>query len=285
MAQQGSSKGGQGIMDYQKAQLVTALTQVAIVMRNAAQEAQTMATLMSTLGPNFQPTTATTTAFNNRAQLSQLNLGGLDGILNGGNTGIEGTSKKRGRGGKEKRERRKEAKDPNAPKRPASAYLIYQNDVRKEMLEKFKGMPHHDVLAEIAKMWSTLDPETKNIYLERGAKAKVKYNTEKAAYELSKVDGEVSPVTMIAGTAPLPPDAIAHDVTSPEAEDEEEPSSEEEDEEEEVEESSDEEPAQPAKKVKRTHDPAPPPIASVPSSSDKKGKGKEKEKEKKSKKH
>ncbi len=63
----------------------------------------------------------------------------------------------------EKEKKTRKPKDPNAPKRPASAYILFQNDVRKEVVEKNPGMQYRDVLGEISKEWATLDPERKAV--------------------------------------------------------------------------------------------------------------------------
>ena len=70
----------------------------------------------------------------------------------------DGKKRKRKRGDKEKK-----IKDPHAPKRPQSAYLLYQNEVRKAMQEKFKDLPYKEVLGEIAKSWSALSAAEKKV--------------------------------------------------------------------------------------------------------------------------
>ncbi len=67
-------------------------------------------------------------------------------------------------GGKEKRKRKEKApKDPNAPKRPPSAYLLFQNDVRKDMQEKLPGKTYREVLTEISKRWTAMTEEQKAV--------------------------------------------------------------------------------------------------------------------------
>lgn len=66
--------------------------------------------------------------------------------------------------GKKKRKKtEKKIKDPNAPKRPPSAYLLFQNEVRKEMQALFPDKPYHEVLSEISKKWSSLPDEEKAV--------------------------------------------------------------------------------------------------------------------------
>jgi hypothetical protein len=64
--------------------------------------------------------------------------------------------------GKRKRKQR-EKKDPNQPKRPTSAYLLFQNDVRKFYQDKMAGQPYSEVMSEIAKQWKELPEERKAV--------------------------------------------------------------------------------------------------------------------------
>lgn len=70
----------------------------------------------------------------------------------------DGKKRKRKRGDKEKK-----IKDPLAPKRPPSAYLLYQNEVRGAMKEKFKDLSYKEVLGEIAKSWANMTAEDKKV--------------------------------------------------------------------------------------------------------------------------
>lgn len=70
-------------------------------------------------------------------------------------------SKKR----KSRATKEKKPKDPNAPKRPASGYLVYQNDVRAQVKAANPNMPHKDVQAKIAADWATLDADEKKVRL------------------------------------------------------------------------------------------------------------------------
>ena len=90
----------------------------------------------------------------------------------------EGEGKKRKRGaGKEKKPR-----DPNAPKRPPSAYLLYQNEFRKEIKEKNPEMSYPQVLQESSKMWAELSPQEKKPYQDATDLAKAEFEKAKAEY-------------------------------------------------------------------------------------------------------
>ncbi|KIM20726.1 hypothetical protein M408DRAFT_54305, partial [Serendipita vermifera MAFF 305830] len=76
----------------------------------------------------------------------------------------------------------KKPKDPNAPKRPPSAYLLYQNEVRKDIREQNPDMKYPEVLQEISKMWTALSDEEKKPYLDATGLAKAEYDKVKEEY-------------------------------------------------------------------------------------------------------
>jgi transcriptional regulator HMO1 len=75
--------------------------------------------------------------------------------------------KRKSRGGGEdaegKRRRKIKPKDPNAPKRPPSSYLLFQNEVRQELKAKHPNIPNNELLAKIAKAWSDMPKEQKDV--------------------------------------------------------------------------------------------------------------------------
>jgi len=64
--------------------------------------------------------------------------------------------------GKRKRGEKK-LKDPNAPKRPASAYILFQNEVRKGLKEKFPDVPNGELMKRIAAEWDQMDEKSKEV--------------------------------------------------------------------------------------------------------------------------
>ena len=64
-------------------------------------------------------------------------------------------------GPKKKRRARKEKKpvDPNAPKRPASAYILFQNVNRGLMKEQNPDLPYQELLQKIGEAWKALGVE------------------------------------------------------------------------------------------------------------------------------
>ncbi|KAI9063495.1 hypothetical protein FKP32DRAFT_1592576 [Trametes sanguinea] len=74
----------------------------------------------------------------------------------------EGKKRKRGEDAEGKK-RAKKPKDPNAPKRPASSYLLFQNDVRNELKAKHPDMRNNELLSTIAKLWAEMPQSQKDV--------------------------------------------------------------------------------------------------------------------------
>ncbi|KAK0467803.1 uncharacterized protein EV420DRAFT_1501352, partial [Desarmillaria tabescens] len=80
-----------------------------------------------------------------------------------------------------KRKRLVKTKDPNAPRRPASTYLLFQNDMRKATKLEHPNITFQELTSLMSKMWSEMTAAEKQTY----------YEEEMAAYKaLPKVDGE-----------------------------------------------------------------------------------------------
>jgi hypothetical protein len=62
-----------------------------------------------------------------------------------------------------KRKRVTKKKDPNAPKRPASSYLLFQNEVRKELKERFPTLTNTELLTMIKNQWTTMSDADKAV--------------------------------------------------------------------------------------------------------------------------
>ena len=103
-----------------------------------------------------------------------------------------------------KRKRTIKPKDPNAPKRPASSYILFQNEVRKELKERHPGLSNADLLAMISEEWKSMSDERKQAsrvlsissstlvltyyvelqtYNQAVEKAKAQYSEDKKAYD------------------------------------------------------------------------------------------------------
>ncbi|GAA5896370.1 uncharacterized protein JCM6883_006882 [Sporobolomyces salmoneus] len=87
-------------------------------------------------------------------------------------------------GGKKKRAtKEKKVKDPNAPKRPASAYIEYQNDVRDDFRERHSGLPYADVLKKIGESWASMTDAQKQPYQDIMERKKESYLSNKKEYD------------------------------------------------------------------------------------------------------
>ncbi|EED79332.1 predicted protein [Postia placenta Mad-698-R] len=100
--------------------------------------------------------------------------------------------------------KRKPPKDPNAPKRPASSYLIFQNDVRNELKKEHPNLSNNELLSMIAALWQNMPKEKKESYELRQKEKKEEWLQQKAVY-----DGRTSP-----GAAPIAA-AVAPPIAAP----------------------------------------------------------------------
>merc|ERR1719403_103946 len=64
-------------------------------------------------------------------------------------------------------------KDVNAPKRPLSAYFLFMEDEREELVAD--GMTHKEAMGKMGEMWSKLSAAKKKPYQDKAAAAKAKY--------------------------------------------------------------------------------------------------------------
>lgn len=96
----------------------------------------------------LSPSTLTTTAALAAVENGALALGALEAVA----------------GGKKQRvKKEKKPKDPNAPKRPPSAYLLFQNDVRESIRQANPGMPYKEILSVIANRWKDLSDSQRKV--------------------------------------------------------------------------------------------------------------------------
>lgn len=62
-----------------------------------------------------------------------------------------------------RRKRSTKPKDPNAPKRPASSYILFQNDVRKELRERHPDLSNADLMGLISEQWKKMSHGEKEV--------------------------------------------------------------------------------------------------------------------------
>lgn len=72
-----------------------------------------------------------------------------------------GSEKNGGKASKGKKQ--KAEKDPNAPKKPLSAFMLYTNNRRPEIMKKSSGLKITEVSSMIGKEWKELTEEEKNV--------------------------------------------------------------------------------------------------------------------------
>ncbi|CAE6428987.1 unnamed protein product [Rhizoctonia solani] len=121
-------------------------------------------------------------------------------------------------------------KDPLAPKRPPSAYILYQNDVRKQMQDKHPNLTYPDVLGKISESWQTLEESKKKVYLDLVERDKLRYEDEKTRYNAGQ-DIPTKPIPrrpLSSLRAPPDIDPDADPEVEPEGDEEEEPEEEQE---------------------------------------------------------
>ncbi|WAQ92026.1 hypothetical protein PtA15_15A420 [Puccinia triticina] len=86
-------------------------------------------------------------------------------------------------GGKKKRVKRE--RDPNAPKRPASAYILFQNAVRQEMRAANPTADYKELARQIGDRWKNLSEEAKRPWSEAGKLAMTSWNIQNKEYKTS----------------------------------------------------------------------------------------------------
>jgi hypothetical protein len=115
-----------------------------------------------------------------------------------------------------KRKRVAKKKDPNAPKRPASSYLLFQNEIRKDIKERFPNLSNTELLNVIKTQWAEMSDDQKSVcrvppplhgasdachpqvYHDKMTKEKERYTAAKTAYdarspeEVARADAEVA---------------------------------------------------------------------------------------------
>lgn len=146
-------------------QLVKAFSDLANSMRKAAEEAEAMA---NTVAGTSLPGSSQSAGL----ALSPAAHGAAPADSNGVTTTTAANPKKRKlktadatspttNGTEAKPKKEKKIRDPNLPKRPTSAYLLFQNTVRKTLKDSHPEFDYKTIQQELSKEWSTLTPEQK----------------------------------------------------------------------------------------------------------------------------
>ncbi|KAG8716405.1 hypothetical protein FRC11_013388 [Ceratobasidium sp. 423] len=106
------------------------------------------------------------------------------------------TGKKRGRAPKEG----KRVKDPNAPKRPATSYIMFQNDIRDELRQKHPELPYKELLGKVSEAWAVLGEDQKKAYQNVADSNMAKYNRAVIDYKGTLNGHAAAPVGSAAPT-------------------------------------------------------------------------------------
>jgi hypothetical protein len=131
-------------------QLVSSLRSVAESLRHAAVVAEQFANVFKLP----QEATAPNKVPDKEHQHAKRKADELDDNADAAN----GAAKKEPR-----KTRIRKPRDPNAPKRPASSYIMFQNQARKELKGKHPNIPNSELLTLISKRWSEMPEEQKEV--------------------------------------------------------------------------------------------------------------------------
>ncbi|KAF9518351.1 hypothetical protein BS47DRAFT_292610 [Hydnum rufescens UP504] len=173
-------------LDIQKAELAKSFNECAIVLRRTAGVAEHLATVVNHVSFLSSPP-------EQKSQyLAVLDIANsLSALVPSPNATPAAPSNKRKAGAlkepKEKKE--KAAKDPNAPKKPATAYLLYQNKVRANVKAENPEFTNKELMGKIGALWSALPDNEKQPYHDAVTKAREQYAKDVSEYEENKEGG------------------------------------------------------------------------------------------------
>ncbi|KAH9942985.1 HMG-box [Epithele typhae] len=200
--------------EYQKMQLIGSLNNMANNMRDCAAAFDQFSQIVGGIPWNGNPTSFPALA-NGQFPMQVMQPMTMTQDENGKKR------KSRGDDGDVKRRQPKKLKDPNAPKRPASSYLLFQNDIRSELKAKHPQMRNNELLSAIAKLWADMPQSEKDEYEARNRAAKDNWLAQKKIYEAGLAGPSAAPAvvaTPVKVAVPVP--AVAAAVVTPtEAED------------------------------------------------------------------
>ena len=82
-----------------------------------------------------------------------------------------------------KKKKKKRVVDPDRPKRTPSGYQLFMSVKTSEIQKNNPTQKQTEVMSEIGKLWSTIKPDEKRVYLEKAAGLKVDYDERIKEYE------------------------------------------------------------------------------------------------------
>ncbi|KAI3812790.1 hypothetical protein L1987_17502 [Smallanthus sonchifolius] len=92
---------------------------------------------------------------------------------------------------KEKKKKNKKIDDPNKPKRPASSFLLFSKETRKDLLKEKPGISNAQLTALISVKWKELSEEEKQRWNGEAAEAMEAYKKEMVEYNKKNVVEEI----------------------------------------------------------------------------------------------
>ncbi|KAM3369993.1 hypothetical protein ACQJBY_017703 [Aegilops geniculata] len=97
---------------------------------------------------------------------------------------------------KEKRQKKKQLQnaDPNRPKRPASSFLLFSKEARKQLAEERPGVNNTTLSALISVKWKDLSGAEKKVWSEKAAQGMAAYKMEMEEYTKAHTSASSSPV-------------------------------------------------------------------------------------------
>jgi len=83
----------------------------------------------------------------------------------------------------------KSKKDPMAPKKPMSAYFLYNESMRTELVSNMPELSHKEVMAELGRRWTALDDAGRAPFIELAQQRKAEYLVALEKYKHGQQDG------------------------------------------------------------------------------------------------
>lgn len=96
---------------------------------------------------------------------------------------------------KDSRKRKRDETDPTLPKMPLTAYLIFCEERRPRMAEKYSTLGSKQLMAKLAKKWRKLSEEKKEKYKEMYREKRQKYEHDLTQYFVEHNPDETAPKT------------------------------------------------------------------------------------------
>ncbi|KAG0621684.1 hypothetical protein M758_3G040200 [Ceratodon purpureus] len=92
---------------------------------------------------------------------------------------------------KDQAKEKKKARDPNKPKKPLSSYLIFGQEMRKTLATDQAGLNFAETNAHISQKWKEISEKDKEIWNEKAAVLKQKYDVDMEEYRKTNPEPSV----------------------------------------------------------------------------------------------